>query len=117
MLNKILLCSFLFLSIFLNGCAKESIYPRAKSNLTVGMVKSKIIIGETSQSEIMTLFGAPNLITANSKNNEVWNYNKMSFEQSRNNVIAYSTTSSFDLIIIFGDNDIVQDYNLISASY
>lgn len=51
-----------------------------KSNLTVGIVKSKIIENKTTQEEVMSLLGAPNLVTRNSKGNEVWNYSRMAFE-------------------------------------
>ena len=52
--------------------------PTQKSNLTFGVVKSKIIKGNTTQSEILEIFGAPNLVSKNKSNNEVWSYNKMS---------------------------------------
>lgn len=47
--------------------------PTQKSNLTFGVVKSKIIKGNTTQSEILEIFGAPNLVSKNKSNNEVWN--------------------------------------------
>ena len=46
--------------------------PTQKSNLTFGVVKSKIIKGNTTQSEILEIFGAPNLVSKNKSNNEVW---------------------------------------------
>jgi hypothetical protein len=46
--------------------------PVQKSNLTFGMVKSKIVKNETSQDEIIKVFGSPNLITKYISNNEVW---------------------------------------------
>lgn len=109
------------------GCTPmPNVQPKQKSNLTVGMVKSKIIKGETNQAEIMAIFGAPNLVTINKSDNEVWNYSKMSFESGAaaasdvwlgSRALATATTSSFDLIIIFNDDDIVIDYSIISASY
>lgn len=101
--------------------------PKQKSNLTVGTVKSQIVKGETSQAEILELFGAPNLVTLNKEENEVWNYNKMSFDSMGasssmflgfgSKAITTSTTSSFDLILIFDAEDIVINYSIISASY
>jgi UDP-galactopyranose mutase len=41
-----------------------------KSNLTFGVVKSKIIKGTTSQAEILQIFGSPNLTTKNKSNND-----------------------------------------------
>lgn len=99
--------------------------PTQKSNLTFGVVKSKIKKGETTQAEILKIFGSPNLIVKNKSNDEVWNYNKMSVQQKegRNDYIfgqkasASSSSQSFDLIITFDDNDIVKDYSVISTSY
>ena len=103
-----------------------SMQPRQKSNLTMGMVKSKIIKGETTQAEILELLGAPNLITKNKDNDEVWNYNRMSVEKGGaaasdiwlgSRALSSTTTSSFDLIITFDESDVVKDYSVISASY
>lgn len=52
--------------------------PTQKSNLTFGVVKSKIIKGNTTQSEILEIFGAPNLVSKNKSNNEAWNCNATS---------------------------------------
>jgi hypothetical protein len=118
----------LFLGVcFVYTCAPmPEVQPKQKSNLTVGMVKTKIVKGETNQAEVMALFGAPNLVTINKNDNEVWNYSKMSFESGAaaasdiwlgSRALATSTTSSFDLILIFDDNDVVLDYSIISSSY
>ena len=82
-----LLISLLTLVGCSNGPAKTITSPQ-KSNLTFGLVKSKLIEGETSQSEILNLFGAPNLTTRNSKKQEVWNYNRMSFESGASQVTS-----------------------------
>jgi len=95
------------------------------SNLTHGIVKSKVIKGVTTQAEVLELFGSPNIITKNKKNNEVWSYNKMSVvdKGGRTSFLTgakastSSTTSSFDLIISFDTEDIVVDYSVISTKY
>jgi hypothetical protein len=113
------------------GCATfpRSNEPTQKSNLTSGTVKKEIIKGETSQAEVLELFGAPNIITKNSDDDEVWNYNKMSFEKvsgsdsggiifwGGSRAMSTATTKSFDLIIVFDENDVVKDYSVISASF
>ena len=81
--------------------------PTQKSNLTFGVVKSKIIKGNTTQSEILKIFGAPNLVSKNKSNNEVWSYNKMSVVNKQGGTdflfgaraSQSSSTQSFDLII------------------
>ena len=81
--------------------------PTQKSNLTFGVVKSKIIKGNTTQSEILEIFGAPNLVSKNKSNNEVWSYNKMSVVNKQGGTdflfgaraSQSSSIQSFDLII------------------
>ncbi len=135
--------NYLMLTLFI-GLVSSGCYTAPKvgdesqgSNLTVGMVKTQIIKGETNQAEILEIFGAPNIITKNRDNDEVWNYNRMSFEtaSSSGGILAIfwtgnvagaggaskaastATTKSFDLILIFDENDVVIDYSVIAASY
>lgn len=120
-------------TLFINCSNNNMIVPEQKSNLTVGIIKKEIIKGKTTQSEIMELFGAPNIITTNSKGNEVWNYSKSSYQSgatnkssgwslilvggSKNSVLSNSSTASLDLIIIFNSKEIVEDYKVISSSF
>lgn len=99
--------------------------PTESNNLTFGVVKSKIIKGETNQSEILTLFGSPNIITKNRSNKEVWSYSKMSVVRkggqtsflAGERASTSSSTKSFDLIITFNDDDTVNDYSVISTKF
>src|SRR3989338_7664539 len=72
-------------SILLSGCATfpSDHEPVQKSNLTAGVAKKEIIKGQTTQVDILKLFGSPNLVTKNRDSNEVWNYNRMSFESKQ----------------------------------
>lgn len=96
-----------------------------KSNLTMGVVKSKIIKGTTTQDEVLKLFGSPNLVSKNRSNREVWSYNKMSVENKAGSTDFFagqrasqsSSSKSFDLIITFDDNDVVLDYSVVSTAY
>jgi hypothetical protein len=111
------------------GCASSGVKEAGNSNLTVGQVKMEIEKGITTQEEILRVFGAPNIVTKNRSNNEVWNYNRMSYETSHGSeggglivwggsrAVSSSTTKSFDLIIIFDENDVVKDYSVISAVF
>ncbi len=103
--------------------------PTQKSNLTFGVVKSKVKRGQTTQAEILKLFGSPNLITKNKSNNEVWSYNKMSVQNKEGATVGAtnfwtgvkasqsSSSQSFDLIIIFDNNDVVINYSVISTNF
>ncbi len=118
-----------FISFFIVSCNSykygASNEPLEKSNLTFGIVKSKIIKNETTQDEIIKLFGSPNIITKNKSNNEVWSYNKMSVQQKTGNTDYFfgqkasqsSSNQSFDLIITYNDNNVVIDYSVISTTF
>lgn len=125
-MRKILICLLLLTMLsctaYKYGANSE---PTQKSNLTFGMVKSKIIKNVTSQDEILKLFGSPNLTTKNKSNDEVWSYNKMSAQTKEGSSDVFfgqkasvsSSSQSFDLIITFDSLDKVIDYSVISTSF
>lgn len=79
-MKKWLFCLLMSFSIFLIGCTNiQDVVPTQKSNLTVGMIKSKVVEGRSTQNDVIELFGSPNLITTNSEGNEVWTYNRSSY--------------------------------------
>jgi len=125
-MNKVLLIGLLTLSLSSCNSYKYGADSSAtKSNLTMGVVKSKIIKGTTTQDEILKLFGSPNLVTKNKSNLEVWSYNKMSVEQKAGSTDFFagqrasqsSSSKSFDLIITFNDQDVVVDYSVVSTAF
>jgi len=115
------------LVLLISGCA--SVQPVQKGNLTPGMAKTKIIKGQTTQNEILEVFGAPNIVTKNRTGNEVWTYDKASVETGTSDVYgtiiiaggAGSRTSTsartFTLMIEFNENNIVQDYSYRSSAF
>lgn len=119
----------LLLTICLLGCNSykygASNETTTESNLTFGVVKSKVIKEETTQEEILRLFGSPNIVTKNKSNNEVWSYNKMSAIDkggqtsflSGSKGSSSSSTESFDLIVTFDSDDVVKDYSVVSTRY
>jgi len=118
--------------VLVSGCAT---FPKPdesaqQSNLTHGSVKSQITKGKTTQSEVLSIFGAPNITTKNRNQQEVWNYHKISYEsfgarkndvyfflQGGSRAMSSTTSRSFDLIITFDDKDVVVDYSVISAQF
>lgn len=109
------------------GCA--TVQPYQKSNLTPGMAKTKIMQGQTSQNEILDIFGAPNIITKNKSGNEVWTYDKVSLDSSTSagygtliilgaeGVKSSSSTRTFTLMIEFTEDNIVKDYSYRSSAF
>ena len=115
-------------SLSMVACKSREPQPE-RSKLTVGEVKRQITKGMTTQAEVVSLFGSPNLVSKNRDEKEVWASNKMSFESSKGSsgvsliliggskATASTTSKSMDLIITFDKNDIVEDYKVIYASY
>jgi len=122
---KSILC--LFILLILCGCA--TVQPYQKSNLTPGMAKAKIIKNQTSQTEILDIFGAPNIITKNKSGNEVWTYDKVSLDSSASSgygtlIIlgvaggkSSSSTRTFILMIEFTKNNIVNNFSYRSSAF
>lgn len=126
-MNRYLLAFFLGTILLLSGCA--SVQPVEKGNLTPGMAKTKIIKGQTTQNEVLEVFGAPNIVTKNKSGNEVWTYDKASVETGTSDVYgtiliaggsgSRSSTSArtFTLMIEFDDNDVVKDFSYRASAF
>ena len=119
------------LSLMVTGCA--TIRPTAQeiakeSALTPGMAKKYIYPGKTTQTEVLEIFGPPDLVTRKG-GRDVWTYDKISHEVSTSG--GYLTillagvsgesgrraSRSVMLIIYFGEDEVVMDYKLSSAKF
>ena len=121
--------TIVIISFFFSSCASSGVKEMSNTNLTAGKVKMEIEKGVTTQADILQIFGSPNIVTKNRSNDEVWNYSKMSYETAYGSegggfifwggsrAVSSATTKSFDLIIIYDENDVVKDYSIISASF
>ena len=70
----------ILLVMFLVSCA---VIPKHGSNLTFGMVKKYLVMGVTTQEEILRVFGAPNIITRSASKTETWTYERVSYDSHR----------------------------------
>lgn len=123
---KMLILSLLGLLLF--GCATTERQVK-KSNLTPGMVKKEIVEGVTTQNDILSVFGAPNIITKNKSGNEVWTYDTISVEKSVEegywNVVvggarggkSSASTKTFTLMIEFDENGVVKGCSYRSSMF
>lgn len=128
-MGKIKLLMALVALISLVGCATYGRAIPQKSNLTYGMAKKEIIKGTTTQDDILKLFGAPNIMTKNKSGEEVWTYDKVSYESSGTSsgiffiIGAYggesarSGTRTMTLMITFDDKNVVKDYSVITTAF
>jgi hypothetical protein len=71
------------IAVLPGGCIRASTpdLPQSsaqKSNLTAGMVKKYVRVGTATQTDMLAVFGAPNIITRDKNGNEVWTYDRQS---------------------------------------
>ena len=114
--------------VVLNGCSTSQ-KPQQKSNLSFGTVKKTIIKGKTSQADVVQTLGSPNIVTKNSKGEEVWTYSRQSFDSESGSfggglifvggskAFSSASSASFDLILTFNKHDIVKDYSVVSSQF
>jgi len=116
----------LVLAGLLGGCnTAEHIPP---SNLTPGMAKATIIKGQTTQAEVVEVFGPPDLVT-HRDGWQIWTWDKVrnDVRQSADNLwlFVYNTSSSRSsssststmLVVYFDENDIVKDYRMQTTRF
>lgn len=102
------------------GCVYDN---ASESNLTAGMAKATIVKGQTRQSEVMEIFGPPDLVT-HKDDMQVWTYDKISQQMESSGgylTVGFagiggrnsrSNSRSTMLIIYFTDDDVVRDYRM-----
>ena len=133
----LLLCMVLGLGISLTSCAdyhkQHTGQPRKNSALTHGMVQMTIKIGETTQTDILETFGAPNVTSIDGSGQEVWTYQRAaktsqsSYSGDYFTVIIFGggrSKSGFEesskmmtLIIKFDENKIVSDFRSRASNF
>ena len=123
------------LSVLL-GCSQQS----KSSALTPGAAKKNIVPGQTTQAEVIEVFGTPNVITRKD-GGEMWVYDKVSSKQTSaafgaGGLGAGWGSSGFGggglaggvgstersettvmLIIYFDQNDVVKDYKMSQTKF
>lgn len=85
-------------AVLLTGCtATTQPVPETteKNRLTTGQVQLNLRKNETTQTEVLESFGAPNLVTTNSEGEEVWTYQRNATVVNTNNSSAYGTVIFF----------------------
>lgn len=121
-------------AMFLLGCAASNKPVDARnSSLTHGNVQMNIRVGETTQTQVLEVFGAPNITTIDGSGQEVWSYQRAATAtQSSSNSGAWtillaggssetagfsSTSRMITLIIKFNKEKIVSDFNSRSSNF
>ncbi len=111
------------------GCASSTRGEDARTGaLTAGMVEKSVIKGQTTQTEVIEMFGPPDILSYRD-GREVWTYDKTTYdiEQSSNYFTVIfvggdrkktrSTSTSSMVILYFDANEVVEDYRLNIVRY
>lgn len=94
------------------------------SNLTPGMVTLSVKKSETTQTDILEVFGPPDQVT-HRDSLQVWTYDKISYRTraDKGSLIFYtagsieSSSVSTMLILYFREDGVVQDYRFDSYRF
>lgn len=123
------------LCLMASGCAPTGpgLVDNRNSALTQGNVQLNLQVGQTSKTEVLEKFGAPNITTRDASGSEVWSYQRharVSQSSSSGNfwtillvgggssAAGFSETSrTMTLIIKFDANDIVSDFRSRSSDF
>lgn len=68
--------------------SQAALQPTEQSALTPGMAKKHIKIGTTSQTDVMSMFGPPNMITSTADGGEMWGYDRISTETIQSTMVT-----------------------------
>ena len=111
-------------AFLLPACVTSQTAPLAtESNLTAGMAKATITKGQTTQKEIVEVFGPPDLVT-HSGDQRIWTYDKIRYDLESGSAgltvllagvsgsRTRSSSTSTMLIVYFDQDDVVIDYRM-----
>jgi len=119
----------------LSACAANVPQPVTNSQnpLTTGNVTLNLQKGVTTQADVLTVFGAPNIATVDASGQDVWSYQRHATVSQANAGSNYwtvilgggsgssssleSTQRTMTLIIKFDQNDVVSDFRSRSSEF
>ena len=124
------------LALGLSGCfiaSRPLDEHRKNSNLTHGVVQTQIHVGQTTQTQILETFGAPNITTIDGSGQEVWTYQRAATATQSSTGGNYWTiifaggarsSSGFEsssrmttLIIKFNSDKVVSDFKSRTSNF
>jgi len=89
----------------LAGCATAPApVDQRNSPLTSGNVSMNLVVGQTTQAQVLEVFGAPNIVTMDGARNAVWSY------QRHATVAQASGSSNYWTIVLFGGGQYAEGF-------
>lgn len=127
------LVSILAAAVFASGCVSPQPVTTRNSELTHGNVQLNLKVGETTQTQVLEVFGAPNITSIDGSGQEVWTYQRSATVTqssssgggwtillagaSRSSSGFEQTQRTMTLIIKFNDKKIVSDFRSRSSDF
>lgn len=126
------LAALLFFGAHLSVVAAEPTTEPQGNTLTYGMVKKNIKVGQSTQEDVIKLFGSPDNMVMR-KNKEIWVYDRYRVETDTTTSSGYGTillaggggsstststrVKTITVIIDFNSNSIVEDFSMRVGGY
>jgi outer membrane protein assembly factor BamE (lipoprotein component of BamABCDE complex) len=121
-------------TFILGGCATQpKPVTTRNSELTHGNVQMNLKVGETTQTQVLEVFGAPNITSTDGSGQEVWTYQRSaSVTQSSSSSSGWTillagsnrsaagfeqTQRTMTLIIKFSDKKLVSDFRSRASEF
>lgn len=118
-----------FLALVLASCSTNTVDPIKNSGLTHSQVQMNVVVGKTTQTDILEAFGAPNITTISGDSREVWTYQRhASIARSSGShataVLIGFGSSGFErtmrtmtFIVKFNRDKIVSDFKSMASNF
>lgn len=87
MIKKLLTTLSISSFLFLASCATET-EKNTKNPFDALTLKENLVEGKTTQTQMLQIFGAPDMVTETSSKEDVWTYSQVKHESSGNTVGA-----------------------------
>jgi hypothetical protein len=111
----------------LTSCVSQA--PSPNSSLTHGQVQTSLVKGVTTQTQVLEIFGSPNVTSLDAEGHEVWTYQRHATTARGSS--AYGTlvlfggsvggfeqsSKSMTLIVKFNAKKIVKDFNSLYSNF
>ena len=131
---RIFLLAVFCSAAIISGCATTSgPVDNRNSALTQGNVQMNLKVGQTTKSQVLEVFGAPNITTRDASGQEIWSYQRHATVQqsssqtnfwtillvgSGTSASGFSDTSrTMTLIIKFDSSDVVSDFRSRTSDF
>jgi outer membrane protein assembly factor BamE (lipoprotein component of BamABCDE complex) len=128
-----LLAATLSIALLSGGCVSNKPVTTRNSELTHGNVQLNLKVGETTQTQVLEVFGAPNITSIDGSGQEVWTYQRAATVAQSSSSSGYWTillagggrsSSGFEqtqrtitLLIKFNQDKVVSDFRSRSSEF